>query len=141
SGGQLRAPSSIGNLMRSNGNCTGVFDPNVVYDESADRFIIGIDADGTHYCMAVSATGHPLGTWRIYAFQTASGNDFFDYPHAGIGKDFLFMGANIFAGNGFKESRLWAVDKGDLYAGRAADVASKPLPASEDTPQPLHLHG
>lgn len=141
SGGQLRAPGAIGNFMRSNVNCTGVFDPNILYDESADRFIMGVDANGTHYCVAVTVTGDPLGTWRVYAFRTASGNDFFDYPHAGIGKDFLFMGANIFAGNSFKEGRLWAIDKGDMYAGRAADVATKALPTTEDTPQPLHLHG
>lgn len=140
-GAQLRAPTSFDSFMNSNAACNGSFDPNVLYDESADRFILGVDAGGTHYCVAVSNTANPLGAWRIYAFPTASGADFFDYPHAGIGKDFLFMGANIFDGNGFKEARLWAIDKSDLYAGRAADVASKALPNSEDTPQPLHLHG
>lgn len=141
-GSRLRAPTSFASLFNSNQACTGfLFDPNVVYDESADRFILAIDADGTHYCVAASATGDPLGVWRIYAFQTASGNDFFDYPHAGIGRDFLFMGANIFGPVSFKEGRVWAFDKADLYAGRAVDFATKPLPTSEDTPQPLHLHG
>lgn len=140
-GAQLKPPTSFNSFMGSNANCTGTFDPNVLYDESADRFIMGIDANGKYYCVAVTTTGNPLGTWRIYAFRTATGSDFFDYPHAGIGRDHLYMGANIFAGNSFKEARLWAIDKADMYAGAAADVASKPLPTSEDTPQPLNLHG
>ena len=71
--------------MASNPNCTGVFDPNAVYDEQADRFVLGIDADGVNYCIAVSQTGDPTGSWNIYSFQTGSSTDFFDYPHAGIG--------------------------------------------------------
>ncbi len=140
-GAQLRAPTSFNTFMNSNANCKSTFDPNVLYDEAANRFIMGIDANGKYYCVAVTVTGDPLGTWRIYAFQTATGADFFDYPHAGIGEQFLFMGANIFDNIGFKEARLWAIDKADLYAGIAADVATKPLPTSEDTPQPLNLHG
>ena len=142
SGAQLRAPTDFATLMGSNILCTGfLFDPNVLYDEAANRFILGIDANGSHYCLAASATADPLGSWRIYAFPTAGGSDFFDYPHAGIGRDHLFMGANIFGTTSFSGARLWAIDKADLYAGQAADYASKPLPISEDTPQPLHLHG
>lgn len=142
SGGQLRAPTDFEALMGGNALCKGfLFDPNVLYDEAANRFILGIDANGTHYCVAASATADPLGTWRIYAFPTAGGSDFFDYPHAGIGRDHLFMGANIFGATSFSVARIWAFDKADLYAGQTVDFASKPLPTSEDTPQPLHLHG
>jgi hypothetical protein len=141
-GNVLRAPTDFLTLVGGNTNCDGfLFDPNVVYDESANRFILAIDADGDYYCMAVSASADPLGTWRVYAIPTAPGADFFDYPHAGIGRDFLFMGANLFTGNAFKEARIWAIDKADIYAGQTASYASKPLPVSEDTPQPLHLHG
>jgi len=142
SGTQLRAPTDFVDFMDSNALCTGfLFDPNVLYDEAANRFILGVDANGTHYCVAASATADPLGAWRVYAFPTAGGSDFFDYPHAGIGRDYLFMGANIFGATSFSGSRIWAIDKADLYAGGTADYASKPLPISEDTPQPLHLHG
>jgi hypothetical protein len=126
--------------MASNPNCTGVFDPNVLYDEEADRYILGIDADGFYYCIAVSQTGDPTGSWNLYAFPTATGADFFDYPHAGVGRDAIYMGANIFAGS-FKESRIWAFNKTNMYAGQPAASAMKVLPTTEDTPQPLNLHG
>lgn len=146
SGATLRAPTTFSSFMSSNTNCNGasgngVFDPNVLYDESADRFILGIDGGGKYYCVAVSQTGNPLGAWNIYSFPTATGTDFFDYPHAGVGVNAIYMGANIFAGNYFKESRVWAFDKAAMYSGQPATAASKALPVSEDTPQPLNLHG
>ena len=141
SGQTLVAPTTFASLFAANPNCSGVFDPNAVYDEEADRFVLGIDADGLYYCVAVSQTGNPTAGWNIYAFPTASGSDFFDYPHAGVGRDAIYMGANIFGTSSFKESRIWAFDKWAMYSGQPAASASKPLPTTEDTPQPLNLHG
>ncbi|WP_374689885.1 hypothetical protein [Promineifilum sp.] len=141
SGQSLKAPTTFSSFMQSNANCTGVFDPNVLYDEEADRYILGIDADGFYYCIAVSQTNNPTGSWNIYAFPTATGTDFFDYPHAGVGRDAIYMGANIFGTVSFKESRVWAFDKWAMYNGQAAASANKGLPTTEDTPQPLNLHG
>ncbi|MBP6786382.1 MAG: Ig-like domain-containing protein [Candidatus Promineofilum sp.] len=141
SGTSLVGPTTFSSFFASNPNCVGVFDPNALYDEAAGRYILGIDADGFYYCVAVSQTGNPTGSWNIYAFPTASGADFFDYPHAGVGRDAIYMGANIFGVNAFKESRVWAFDKTAMYSGSAAAAVSKPLPTTEDTPQPLNLHG
>lgn len=142
-GTQLLAPTDLDSFMTANANCRDTFDPNALYDESADRFIVGADAGGLYYCLAVTTGPNPMGTWRIYAIPTGSAADFFDYPHAGVGRDFIFMGANIFYNSnfGFKESRIWAIEKADLYSGATASYASKALPVIEDTPQPLHLHG
>ena len=139
-GQSLVGPTTFASFFQSNANCTGVFDPNALYDEEADRYILGIDADGFYYCIAVSQTGNPTGSWNIYAFPTASGSDFFDYPHAGVGRDAIYMGANIFAAS-FKESRVWAFDKWAMYNGQPAASANKGLATTEDTPQPLNLHG
>ncbi len=141
SGATLLGPTTFASFFASNPNCTGVFDPNVLYDEEADRYVLAIDADGSYYCVGVSQTGNPTGSWNIYAFQTASGSDFFDYPHAGVGRDAIYMGANIFGTVSFKESRVWAFDKWAMYNGQPATSATKALPTSEDTPQPLNLHG
>ena len=139
-GNSLVGPTTFASFFNSDPNCTGVFDPNALYDEEADRYMVGIDADGFYYCIGVSQTGDPTGNWNIYSFPTASGADFFDYPHAGVGRDAIYMGANIFD-TGFKESRVWAFDKWAMYNGASAAGVSKPLPTSEDTPQPLNLHG
>lgn len=142
-GNSLVGPTTFQSFMNSNPACTGVFDPNAVYDEQADRFVLGIDADGSAYCVAVSQTSDPTGSWNIYAFST--GSDFFDYPHAGVGNDAIYMGANLFRCRGprcsFFESRVWAFDKWAMYNGQAVTSVSRGLPTSEDTPQPLNLHG
>jgi hypothetical protein len=141
-GNSLAGPTTFASFMDADSDCTGVFDPNVLYDEEADRFILGIDADGTDYCIAVSQTPDPTSSWNLYSFKTASARrDFFDYPHAGVGRDAIYMGANIFRGNFFKEGRVWAFDKWAMYQGQAASSVSWGLGSNEDTPQPLNLHG
>lgn len=140
SGNSLVGPTTFDSFMSANPNCTGVFDPNAIYDESADRYILGIDADGTGYCLAVSQTGDPTGSWNIYHFATGSASLFFDYPHAGVGRDAIYMGANMFTFT-FLDSRIWAFDKQAMYAGQPAASVMRNLGGNEDTPQPLNLHG
>lgn len=131
-GGTLVAPTTFVNFF--NPYCTGtLFDPNVVYDEAANRYIMAVDDDGVNYCAAVSQTANPTGAWWIYIFPTGNANDFFDYPHAGIGLNHLFMGANMFRG-GFLESRIYAMDKWAMYAGGGASWAMKPLPTARTRP-------
>jgi hypothetical protein len=143
-GNSLVGPTTFSSFMAANPNCGGVFDPNVLYDEQANRFFLGIDADGAGYCAAVSQSGDPTGSWNLYFFST--GNDFFDYPHVGVGNEAIYMGGNIFRCRGpfgcrFAEARVWAFDKTAMYAGQPAASSSQGLPTSEDTPQPLNLHG
>ncbi|MCA9954988.1 MAG: hypothetical protein KC434_09730, partial [Anaerolineales bacterium] len=140
SGNSLVGPTTFASFMSSNANCTGVFDPNALYDEREDRFILGIDADGTDYCIAVSQTGNPTGSWNIYSFTTGSASLFFDYPHVGVGNDAIYMGGNMFS-SGFLDSRVWAFDKTAMYNGLGAGSVMKNLGGNDDTPQPLNLHG
>ena len=141
SGTLVGGPYGFANFMSDVPNCVDFdFDPNAIYDEAADRYVLGIDINGEYYCLAVSATNNPLGDWYVYGFHVASGSEFFDYPHAGVGNEYIFAGANIFTSS-FLESRVYAFDKGDMYAGNPADWASRDLPTTEDTPIPLHLHG
>jgi PKD repeat protein len=139
-GKSLLGPTTFASFFSGVSGCTGVFDPNANYDEAEDRFIIGIDGNGADYCIAVSQTGDPTGAWYLYSFQTASKRDFFDYPHAGVGDDAIYMGANIFGVRRFKEGRIWAIDKFDMYNGDAPTVVSFGT-GSDGTPQPMNLHG
>lgn len=139
-GNSLLGPVTFSSFMAEVPGCTNMFDPNALYDEEADRYVLGIDAAGTHYCLAVSQTADPTGAWNIYAFQTGSSTLFFDYPHAGIGRDAIYMGANMF-GQTFLDSRIWAFDKWAMYEGKAVTPVMKNLGGNDDTPQPLHLSG
>jgi hypothetical protein len=136
-GNTLVGPMTFGSFFSGVSGCSGLFDPNVLYDEKEDRFFTGIDSGGSGYCFAVTQTNDPTGMWNGYRFST--GSFFFDFPHAGIGEEAVFMGANIFNG-GFVESRVWAIDKQAAYAGMTL-----PTPVVHviggDTPQPMQAQG
>ena len=140
----LRGPITFSSFFDGTPNCsnTAVFDPNVLYDEQQDRFILGIDGNGTDYCVAATTGSDPLGSWNRYAFQTNFANAFFDYPHAGVGVDAIYMGSNQFDGDlpdGF-EGRVFAMNKVALYAGSPLSVATHST-GYDGTPQPMNLHG
>jgi hypothetical protein len=147
-GTTLRAPTTFASFFGS--TCpSGVFDPNVLYDESADRFFMAIDQRNqasrqSNYCVAASQTGDPTGAWNLYAFSMngSNANNWMDYPHAGVGRDAIYMGGNMFSSsNSFVEARIWAFNKSQMYAGSTVQVVERGLNSSYDTPQPLELHG
>jgi hypothetical protein len=146
SGVTLLGPVAAGSLY-SGPNCTsGLYDPNVLYDEEADRFIIAFDkgafsASGG-YCLLASQTGDPMGTWNEYFFPLNSSGGWLDYPHAGVGDNFIFMGGNIFSlGGSFLEGRIYAFNKAGLYSGSPVTAIARGLTSVYDTPQPINLHG
>jgi len=112
-------------------------DPVVVWDAGADRWIISNFAFATNAgnpvapyfeCFAVSRTGDPVnGGWNFYALQTT---DLFpDYPKLGVWPDGLYLTANMFSANTFKNVRVWALDKTQMYAGVAASAVTFNLPS------------
>jgi hypothetical protein len=114
-------------------------DPVVVWDSAADRWIItdfafALNAQGSpvapyFQCFAVSRSGDPVaGGWNFYALQTT---DLFpDYPKLGVWPDGLYLTANMFRGNTFKNVRVWALNKAQMYAGAAVTSVTFNLPAS-----------
>ena len=153
SGSSLIGPMTFKTLFSGITACSNLlFDPNALYDKSADRFFMAIDsmdaAGNSYYCTAVSKTNDPTGEWYRYIYALGSG--FVDYPHAGIGNDAIYMGANVFtctdylplpSGCTFSESRVWAFDKQKMYAGLVTTRVSKTLPQPYHfTPIPLHIY-
>lgn len=143
--GVLQAgPFLFDNFLTSAGvTASGTFDPTVLYDEEENRFVMGIE-DGTNFFLMVSQTSNPTGSWNIYKFNArVYGNEFFDYPHIGIGDHAIFMGANMFGGsvpNGF-EGRIYAMNKNAAYAGTTMGVRTFSAGYDGSTPQPLNLTG
>jgi hypothetical protein len=136
----VQGPTTFASFMSSNPDCVGVFDPNVAYDEAEDRYILGIDANGSHYCIAVSANPGDVDNWNLYSIPTLQGcGTFHDYPHIGVGPDLIVMGANQFAG-GFCEGRVWAMDKSAMYNGGAMSFVTKST-SNDGTPMPANYHG
>ena len=148
SGNILQPATTFASLFAANPACdaapNGVFDPNAIYDEEADRFILGIDGNGTDYCIAASAGSDPVTSgWNTYNFMTNFGNAFHDYPHAGVGLDAIYMGSNQFGGTipGGFEGRVFAIDKAALYAGSPTLTVVTHSTGFDGTPQPANLHG
>ncbi len=102
-------------------------DPTVTYDPIGDRWFVadfafsGSGGSPPYYeCIAVSRTGDPVnGGWYLYPIRADDANHpwFPDYPKMGIWPDGLYMTANMFAGNTFREVRGWAFNRTDMEAG------------------------
>ncbi len=122
--------------------CFNLFDPNLVYDESADRFFLGADGAGLDYCVAATQTGDPTGAWNRYRIDTSEDDelDFFDYPQAGVGREGIFVGANIYRGIDLFDARALAINKDDLYNGDPLRVVNESI-FPNDTPFAMHLQG
>lgn len=141
-GALLSGPIEADSFFQGVTGCTGSFDPVALYDEQADRFIIGFDAnDGKNFCMAATQTGNPAGAWNRYSFGTVFVNgEFFDYPHAGVGQNAIFLGSNIFGpGNAFT-GRVFSINKAQLYAGQPLSTPVR-KDIADGTPWPMQLHG
>lgn len=129
-----------------------LFDPNVLYDEDYDRWILGYAAGPQvregGYCMLVSTSGDPLGSWRSYFFKVNSATGWLDFPHAGVGDNHIFMAGNLFdpQTNYFVQAVLYAFPKGQLYGGQPVNWSTRGLHGFNGSynyfaPQPLKLHG
>jgi hypothetical protein len=135
-------------------------DPVVLYDEQADRWVIGQFAFTSSstppykQCVAVSTTPSPLGPWHLYEFELSNSATMFpDYPKIGVWNDAYYLSANGFdltqspadAVGGFAVAlerdvmlagganpRMVSVQPGDLHADRLFGL----LPADYDGPPP-----
>ncbi len=145
-GTSLVGPTTLASFFAAlGGGCASFpFDPNTVYDEESDRWIIAADGAGTTYCIAVSQTPDPTGSYYLYGIPAQPvGGEFHNYPHTGVGDSYIVVGANQIGGavpGGF-EGRVWALDKADMYAGNPVTPVTASTGGTGRTPQPLHLHG
>ncbi len=133
------------------------FDPKVIYDQVAKRFIaldLGLNdaaSGGTaSLIIGVSNTPDPTGTWKLYKVdvkQTSGSNNYWwDYPGLGYNKDMIVMSGNMFAmqgSSGFNGVQLVVFDKATLYGGTAtpnkfqvADGFTVQLAKTEDATSP-----
>lgn len=105
------------------------YDPKVVYDPLADRFICVMlnDRDAQNYIVVgFSLSNDPQGAWSWYKFygDYKSDSTWFDYPGVAITKDELFVTGNKikFAEpweTGFSETVIYQIDKKSGYDSSA----------------------
>jgi hypothetical protein len=119
----------LGGLVR--GQLTGLdrtYDPKLVYDPDADRFILvflqGSTSEDTRIVVGFTETNDPTEAWNFYAVEgnPFTGQTWSDYPIIAISKDDLFITVNILRDGeswqeGFTQSVIWQIDKQSGYDG------------------------
>jgi hypothetical protein len=134
-----------------------VFDPKVLFDQHAGRWVVLAVAFRTNpnrsvFLLSVSASSDPVGSWRNYTFDamrdgtTATGN-WADFPGLGVDTHALYLTANMFAfGGGFQYSKIRVIPKAGPYSGGTAPFFDFVRMRNPDnslafTIQPCHTFG
>lgn len=115
------------------------FDPKVIYDQHAGRFVVvalertdtfqSEPSNTSRIFVAVSDDSDPNGTWRVHAINgkiNIGGTDTWaDYPGLAVDEDAIYITANMFNFGGVRSQlgqRLWIINKTPFYTGGAASV-------------------
>lgn len=123
------------------------FDPKVVYDPLANKFVMvflnGFLDSTSRIIVAFSQTNNAAGNWNVYALpgNPLNNGTWSDYPVIGISTHELFIGINTFTNgssnnSGFTESCFWQIKLADGYNGNTLTTAYysnlKPAPTQYD---------
>jgi len=155
--GTLDVDTSLANFFTSESPTTQTFDPKVLYDQYANRWVV-VTLEQTspslsRFLLAVSDDSDPNGTWYTTAINSLTNiggvDRWADYPGFAVDEEAIYLTGNMFSFAGsFGGNRLWIVDKGvagGFYAGSAASVAVYDpwtgLSAVTTTHQPAHTYG
>ncbi len=112
---------SFQSLFASVAPSTATFDPRVVYDSYAQRFVVlsleQASPSTANIYLAVSTSSDPTSTWyvtKISALENVSGNNcWFDYPGLAVDGKAIYITGNLFLfGGSYQGSRLYIVPKG-----------------------------
>ncbi|GIV34698.1 MAG: hypothetical protein KatS3mg031_2233 [Chitinophagales bacterium] len=110
------------------------YDPRVLYDPKADRFIVvclsGSEDSTSHIVLAFSQTSNPVGIWNMYKLEgNPLGNSTWsDFPMVAITDEELFITVNLLANDTintpdswkylFQQSVIWQINKRNGYDGQ-----------------------
>lgn len=113
-------------LLPQRGNGFVLFDPEVIYDSLAGRFLLTVAAQResdkkSFVLIAASRSNDPRMGWCGWAsdftlYGNAVNNVWADYPKVGVNKDAVFITANMFNwSDKFKHAKLRIIPKAALY--------------------------
>lgn len=106
------------------------YDPKLLYDKDADRFILtwlgNNRPENSKVMMAFSSTNNPIDPWHVYTIpgNPLQNNRWTDFPAIATTADELFYTANLIVPDvswqlGFDGSVIWQIDKLAGFAGAA----------------------
>jgi len=104
-----------------------IYDPKVIYDSQADRFVMvvlhGSTAATSKVLVCFSKTNNPLtgGGWWIYNLSgnPLNNNCWWDYPNLGVSNNEIYVTGNLFTSgnNTFNQAVVYQISKAQGYAG------------------------
>ena len=113
-GTEVTEPISNNTLWNEIG-LASIGDPIILFDESADRWVISDLASLQTILYGVSETSDPLGAWNIYSFNAPA---IVDYPKFGIWPNaYIFTANEAATGNG--NYPVYCINRDSLIAGAA----------------------
>ncbi len=161
--------SRVGSFFESLNPISVSFDPKVIYDQFAERFVVvavekttpdpPLYMDSTsRILIAVSATNNPTGSWHFWEidsnFYICGAYRWADYPCIAVDDKAIYITANMsgfYSSQGAFGQRLWIVHKGigtgGFYDGGSAVItchdpyAEAGIDSSSGTLQPAHRFG
>jgi hypothetical protein len=110
-----------------------VFDPRLVYDSLAGRWIATADAErrspDSEVLFAISETSDPTGRWFFYAFDAdPAGLLWADFPGFGVNSTWIAITNNMFPSVGVNQgAKMWVIDKVTALGGGPITVSVFPL--------------
>ena len=159
--GVLENSQSLASFFNTLSPLTFTFDPKVIYDGHAGRFVVvtlektdtasGDPSNTSRILLAVSDDNDPNGTWYFDAINATINIDsidcWADYPGFAVDEEAVYITNNMFGfgGGPYKGQRLWIINKMPLYTGGAAVVTVHDpwtIVGSPDlaiTTQPAHI--
>jgi hypothetical protein len=116
------------NFFSAVGSNNVFFDPRIIYDPVADRFIMalinGSECDDSQIVLAFSKTNNPRGSWNLYALDGCLNDDgtFADYPMLAITETDFFLTYNAVHSDstwqtGFYGTQIHQINKMNGYNG------------------------
>ncbi|MBK7393792.1 MAG: carboxypeptidase regulatory-like domain-containing protein [Chloracidobacterium sp.] len=123
---------TLNSFFATVGGGGGTFDPRVLYDPYANRWICVAVDDAQNatskVLIAVSQTNDPTGTWNFYGYDhDAADIEWADYPMVGFNKNWIAVSINDFAisNNAGLGANTYIFDKSTLYAGAPTPTMAK----------------
>ena len=106
------------------------YDPKLIYDPEADKFIAvylaGFLDSTSNIIVAFSQSNDPAGLWNLYYLpgNPLADTSWSDFPAIAITHDELFISVNLLKNNyswqtAFKQSVIWQIDKNSGFNGNA----------------------
>lgn len=118
------------NFFSAVGSNNIFFDPRIIYDPEADRFIMALinggECDDSQIVLAFSKTNNPRGAWNLYALDGCLNDDgtFADYPMLSMTATDLFLTYNAVHSDstwqtGFYGTQIHQINKSNGYNAEA----------------------